>query len=116
VTDELFRLERAIAERDHAAVPGGLASLLDPEFLEFGSSGRAWDRASTIGTLFPQTLPDPLEFSDWAARPLSEGVVLLTYTLHGGGRTTRRSSIWHARDGRWQILFHQGTPVPESTP
>jgi hypothetical protein len=119
VTDELFRLERALAERDHAAVRGGLGALLDPDFLEFGSSGRTWDRAETIEALLPQAAPGPLDFRDWTARPLAEGVVLVTYTLseasHGGWRTTRRSSVWHARDGRWQLLFHQGTPVEEST-
>jgi hypothetical protein len=25
-----------------------------------------------------------------------------------------RSSLWVIRDGRWQMLFHQGTRVPTS--
>lgn len=114
---ELMNLERALAERDPAAVPGGLASLIDDDFLEFGSSGRRWDRDAVVADLVPTSARRQLEFTDWAAIPLAEEIVLVTYTLtatlEGGPRTTRRSSIWRMRDGRWRILFHQGTPIAE---
>jgi hypothetical protein len=116
MSDELLRLERALAERDHAATPGGLASLLADDVLEFGASGRTWDRAST-GAMLEETAPvRPLVIDDWQARALAENVALVTYTLRQPGRTTRRSSVWRATAGGWRLVFHQGTPVPDPAP
>jgi hypothetical protein len=111
-SDELIRLEHALAERDHAAVPGGLASLLADDFLEFGASGRIWDHASMSEAFDGAPTVAPLPFDDWQERTLADGVVLVTYTLREPGRTSRRSSIWQRIDDRWRLVFHQGTPVP----
>ena len=39
---------------------------------------------------------------------------LLTYTLWQGERVTRRLTVWQRHDGRWRILYHQGTIVAEA--
>lgn len=31
-------------------------------------------------------------------------------------RHSLRSSLWALRSGRWQMLFHQGTPIPTAAP
>jgi hypothetical protein len=49
---------------------------------------------------------------------LAPGVVLATYRLawsEGGYEAPKqslRSSIWKLIEGRWQMVFHQGTPSP----
>lgn len=114
---ELLRLERALASRDGSGVDGGLESLLADDFLEFGSSGRRWDRQATIASLHPTVTSEPLEFSAFTARSLGPDTALVTYELAipagDGLRRTFRSSIWHRRAGRWQMVFHQGTPIAE---
>jgi hypothetical protein len=44
---------------------------------------------------------------------LAPDVVLATYRVVDETRKqhTLRSSIWKLKDGRWQMVFHQGTPT-----
>jgi hypothetical protein len=55
------------------------------------------------------------EVHDFSVRALGDAV-LLTYRtvereLKGEEFHTLRSSIWKLIAGRWQIIFHQGTPT-----
>lgn len=56
-----------------------------------------------------------MEMSDFKSKPLSATVVLnmyqLTRVFGKGEKLSRslRSSIWKYEDGRWQLVFHQGT-------
>jgi hypothetical protein len=91
-----------------------LDGLLANEFTEFASDGVAYSKDQVIDTLERET-PHLRSLTDFHIVALAETVVLTTY------RTTRknvtlnesvdslRSSIWTRRDGRWQLLFHQGT-------
>jgi hypothetical protein len=114
---ELVRLERALADRDPTGIPDGLASLLDDDFLEFGSSGRIWSRDATITVLLPAKAGVPVTIRDVDARVLTDDLVLLLYrievTTSSGGRASRRSSIWRRHGTGWRIAFHQGTPIPD---
>lgn len=88
-----------------------VAELLHAEFVEFGASGKTWDRASII-----EALASEPEFSgvadDFRLVALSDDAVLLTYRI-SGSRNSLRSSVW-VRDqtAGWQLRFHQGTQVP----
>jgi hypothetical protein len=115
--DELLRLERALAERDGAFGPDGLAALLDDGFLEFGASGGVWDRDSIVAMLLKSAPIEAVEIGAFAARHVADGVVLVTYRLadsrNGVRRLSRRSSIWLASPAGWRVVFHQGTPIPD---
>ena len=52
-----------------------------------------------------------MTLSDFDIHPLSEGIVLATYRIFNEEKNqhTLRSSIWKLKDGRWQMIFHQGT-------
>ncbi len=93
-----------------------LEALLAAGFREFGSSGTAFTKADILTSLQAEA-PTRLSLDSFSAELLAPGVALVTY------RATRqrndvpathslRSSVWVLRDGRWQILFHQGTTVP----
>jgi len=116
VTDDLretlWRLERALASADPSGVDGGLEGLIADGFLEFGASGRTWDKASMRQTLAGATPTPPVDLEDFAVEALSDDVALVTYRL-GPPRPSNRSSVWVRRDGRWQVRFHQGTLAPE---
>ncbi|SFN06564.1 hypothetical protein SAMN05192571_11434 [Pleomorphomonas diazotrophica] len=118
---ELFRvLELKLHRPEVRRSPDAVRALLADEFIEFGSSGRIYDKASIIEALAGEPaaeaalIPDVLDF---AACPIAPDVVLVTYRSSrrpdgAAARTTLRSSIWKLTDGRWQMLFHQGTVVP----
>lgn len=88
--------------------------LLADDFVEFGSSGRVYHRADMIEALASETREPAEAMLSWDYRltRLSQDVALLTYKTKAGARHSLRSSIWRHADGRWQLVFHQGTRVP----
>ncbi|MFE9022837.1 DUF4440 domain-containing protein [Streptomyces sp. NPDC007808] len=92
-----------------------LGALLHPDFHEFGSSGRRWDRASTLARLPVDTDPsDPTDryvvTSEIQGVRLAPDVVHLTFDTEYDGVHAHRSSLWLRTDDGWQMYFHQGTP------
>jgi hypothetical protein len=91
-----------------------LSYLLADEFIEFGSSGRIFDKRQIIDALQQETADtaQPLTLLNFAVRRLAPDVVLVTYraTIQHRRESRLRSSIWKMIEGRWQMLFHQGTP------
>ena len=84
--------------------------LLHPDFTEFGASGRIWDRDSIVEALAEHP-GEPVSAEEMRGLRLAEDVVLLTYRVNRPGRASLRSSIWSVYDGRWVLVFHQGTAV-----
>ena len=109
LTDPAVRSSRARCER-----------LLDPEFVEVGSSGRRYTYEDMIAWLpehaggSPGT---PLEPSAVTGVVLAPGLVHLTYETDFDGRRVRRSSLWRkqSEETGWRMYYHQGTPVPPGT-
>ena len=88
--------------------PESLSTLLAEDFQEFGSSGRIYTRSEAIESL--QTNPRPnISIADFKAKLLTKGIALVTYQAIKPEGISLRSSLWVIREGRWQILFHQGT-------
>ena len=93
------------------------AELLADDFVEFGASGRTYKKEELLRAL----RDDPyhaFQALDFRVQIWAEDVALVTY------RTRRvdpphlealRSSLWNRRDGKWQMVFHQGSPVGAST-
>ncbi|ELS57480.1 nuclear transport factor 2 family protein [Streptomyces viridochromogenes] len=92
--------------------PELLGALLHPEFHEFGSSGRRWDKASTVSRLPVDT--DPADryvvTSEIRGVQLAPDLVHLTFDTEYLGRHAHRSSLWRLTADGWQMYFHQGTP------
>ena len=118
--DLLRQLEEHLLRPEVRSSAEQVGRLLADDFIEFGSSGYAYDKQQIIEAL-QQEKPDPtvrISLAEFAARRLAPGVFLVTYrTIREGGpdetgRSRLRSSIWKLMDGRWQMVFHQGTPSP----
>ena len=100
-----------------------LAGVFAAEFREFGSSGRAFDAETVLGALggvAQRPSRAPISLEGFRAEKVAPNVVLATYLARvpagpGWRPPTLRSSLWCKRDGRWQIMFHQGTPVPAAS-
>lgn len=88
-----------------------VAELLADEFIEFGSSGRTFDKRKIIATLLDET-PVQVTLSEFRLQLLADNIALVTYRTH---RHTAppvfalRSSIWKLANGQWRVIFHQGT-------
>jgi hypothetical protein len=93
---------------------GEAAALLADEFYEFGASGRVWMREEI---LTPTERVGPIVgLEDFAARMLAPGLAQATFRSlrvapDGKPFTALRRSPWIYRDGRRQMIFHQGTKV-----
>ena len=108
VAGELQLLDPGVRAR-----PELTAELLHDDFTEFGASGRVWDKPSIVAAM----AADPgAGAAAQAMRGITLGpdVVLLTYRLDGVERPSLRSSVWVRAEGRWVLLFHQGTPTSPS--
>ena len=116
----LRRLEEELLKPEVRRSPDQVGDLLSDDFVEFGSSGRVFNKQQVIESLEQEGPPDPtirLSVLDFVARRLASDVILVTYRIiQEGGPGTRqesrlRSSIWKLIAGRrWQMVFHQGTP------
>ncbi|MFE3641188.1 DUF4440 domain-containing protein [Streptomyces sp. NPDC059169] len=94
--------------------PALLAALLHPDFLEFGASGRRWERAAIIESLVREGDADPdavpIAASRMTGDEIAPGVVHLTFVTDDNGAHAHRSSLWRWSDGSWRLYFHQATP------
>lgn len=118
---DFFRsLEQKLHRPEVRQSPEAVRALLADDFIEFGSSGRVYNKASIVEALAEETTAEAAlvpEVHHFTVQFIAPDAVLVTYrssrrTDGTARRTTLRSSIWKLIDGRWQMLFHQGTVVP----
>src|SRR5262245_49408140 len=113
---DIRQLEESHLRPETRSNRAAMERLLAADFIEIGSSGRVIDRSDVLAAM-PLDSPYRFAISDFSARSLRDEIVLTTYRLsvqmseHADVQVTLRSSIWVRRDGRWQMVFHQGTPV-----
>lgn len=110
---DVVERERRLLDPAVRRSPEVAGELIDPEFREFGASGRVWDRASVLAMMAsPDDAPPPVT-DNWHATRLADDVVLLTYRTRRTGRATLRSSLWRRGDeAGWRVVFHQATVQP----
>lgn len=85
------------------------------------SSGTVYDKAVIIEALAQEAPSDSIplpEMHDFTVKAIEADYILVLYLCvrRSNGakpdKTTIRSSIWRRSNGRWMMLFHQGTIVP----
>lgn len=115
VFEHVKGLEESLLKPEVRASVEAVSALLAEDFVEFGTSGRVWDKASTLESLKGEQGSYQLTASDFAFRELSIDVVQITYRTVNkdmkAGTETRslRSSIWKLFGSEWRMVFHQGT-------
>ncbi|WP_445628867.1 nuclear transport factor 2 family protein [Nostoc sp. DSM 114167] len=121
--ESLFReLEERLLQPDVRKSAKDIMDLLADEFIEFGSSGRVFNKQQIIKSLQNESI-QPLTqrlITEFKTLVLATGVVLVTYRIvrHISGKQpvhSLRSSIWKLNNDRWKMIFHQGTLVRESS-
>lgn len=118
---QIRQLEERLHRPETRKSAEAVEKLLAHGFVEFGSSGTVYDNKDDLIALLAAERPDlaspPVIACDYGFRTISSDAVLVTYRTiqemkdRGPPRHVLRSSIWQRIDGRWQMIFHQGTPT-----
>ncbi len=115
IRDELLMLERRILDPESIKNFSIINNILAESFLEFGSSGKIYNKQGVIEALSNSISAD-INITDFDIHFLADDLFLVTYKavrdLNNGKSCSLRSSIWKYLDNRWQIIFHQGTIIP----
>jgi len=115
LTKTLLGLELELLSPQVRASDVRLDALLAQEMVEFGSSGRIYHKHSIISLLTQAASSDTFEIDNFRLVTSGEHGALATYTCEARSdtgdvpRRSNRSSLWIRREGRWQMIFHQGT-------
>ncbi len=111
LADELRALEERLMDPAVRADPEQVAGLLAPEFTEFGASGRVFDRDAIIAALASEGARVLRRARGLKVQLIAPGAALTTWRVQrDDGVETLRSSVWQQQaDGRWLMVFHQGT-------
>jgi hypothetical protein len=118
VAEQLLELEKKLLDPELRKNADKLAPLLGDDFVEFGSSGHAYDKRRTLFLLRKQQ-PKKLVIEEFRVIEIGPSAALVTYRAGSesgrveGAKYSLRSSLWMQRNGAWQMVFHQGTPVSE---
>ena len=83
---------------------------LTDDFVEFGVSGRSYDRSSILEVPVDH-IDVELPLADLDVRSLGRDAALVTYRTVQPRGTAHRTSVWRRDRGRWRLAFHQGTPA-----
>lgn len=103
--------EMRLLDPEVRASPARVLELLDPDFIEFGASGRRWNVESILTVTSGDSVPpeSPVEVSEMTGIALAPGVVHLRYFADNQGRRAWRSSLWRLTATGWRMYFHQAT-------
>lgn len=108
--DQLRAIEERLMDPAVRADPEQVAQLLAPEFTEFGAAGSVFDRAAIVASLAAEGTPLARSMRQFRLRAMGQDMALTTCRVQrSDGREMLRSTVWQRRDGRWLMVFHQGT-------
>jgi hypothetical protein len=110
--ESVIELEKSLLDYETRSDLAKLRKLLHDDFVEFGSSGKVYNKQEILDSLpYEQKQSKLLEIKSVETRKLSDSCILLTYKLFSNAKLhSTRSSIWLYNLCQWQLLFHQGTP------
>jgi hypothetical protein len=114
VVQELKGLEETLLRPEIRRSRAEMSALLADDFIEYGRSGRIYDKAAILDTV-DNPFEGELSLHGFSARALAPSVALVRYATvlrHADENESHslRCSIWSRTEQGWRIMFHQGTP------
>jgi len=112
---EIRALEESHLDPEVRGSREAMAALLADDFVQFGDTGNISANKQEIVEALARTPFIRASLSDFQAKRLAPNVVLTTYRVVRSDESGQplkhslRSSVWKHMDGRWQLVFHQGT-------
>lgn len=92
-----------------------IRDLVADDFFEIGRSGTTYTKAEVLAAI--EVAPQR-KFTLENFKLVASGTGWALASYRAGERTayasstSLRSTLWVERAGKWQIVFHQGTPIP----
>src|SRR5215813_5531548 len=119
---EATRLEKSVWDAIKNKDYDGFGNMLANDMIYVGPEA-VNDKQASINGIKTFELVDST-FSDWKYLPIDKDAVVVTYTAKSkvkmNGKemddTTRCSSAWVNRNGKWLSIYHQETPVKPAQP
>ncbi|WP_257391560.1 nuclear transport factor 2 family protein [Cytobacillus gottheilii] len=109
--EHILNLEKRLMNYDYKELDEYLAD----DFFEFGSSGNTYDKKAQLDAVRNRNTTNLIQFTvtDFNIKLLASNVLLVTYRTfrHNDSKLALRSSIWKLTNGKWKMVFHQGTPA-----
>ena len=120
IEKHILELEKELFKPNVRKSAEKISELLADDFIEFCSSGKIY--YYKVGDVFCEDnklLEIKWEVKEFAINNLSDNTILATYKLikHDeqdvAKKYSLRSSIWKYINGRWKMIFHQGSYTSE---
>ena len=114
ISELIKALENELLQPEVRKSKERLNELIGDNFMEIGASGKNYNKQDILNKL-PQQAENKLALKDFNAIEISPDTILATYQVEKesedkkGKTISSRSSIWQNKDGKWKIIFHQGT-------
>lgn len=112
----LIALEAELQRPDVRKSVENLNELISDDFKEITSSGTITNKQDCFVNL-PAAPEIKFVMTDFSARELAPELVQTFFktekTVVDTGKVSysARNSIWKNEDGKWKMIFHQGTPI-----
>jgi len=122
VKEHILQLESDLLRSEVRKSAHRIEDLLADDFIEFCSSGNEYHYRK--GDVFQEQDDHKellWEITDFKITELSEDCIMATYKLikhdeqNDMKKYSLRSSIWKHMDGKWKMIFHQGTNARKLT-
>ncbi len=116
IEQQILKLENDLLKVEVRKSAQKINELLASDFIEFTSSGSEYYYKD--GDVFQVENDNNLlygEILDFKIKELSDGCILALYKvkknseLNKNKKYSLRSSIWKCFNGKWKMIFHQGT-------
>src|SRR5882762_3597333 len=102
----------------------GFASMLASDEMEVTGGDGVLEKAGSV-SMVKDFEPSEIAFSDWKLMSIDKDAWVVTYSVNVKGKykgkvfppaTSRASSAWAYRDGKWLAVYHQETDVAKTPP
>lgn len=116
----ILELENKLLKPETRQSTQQISELLSDDFIEFCSSGTIYHyNKGDIFDKIANSYEIKWELKEFTTTQLSNDCVLATYKviklseLNENIKYSLRSSIWKCLNGKWKMIFHQGTLISQ---
>ena len=111
----IYKLETSLLQQEVRSSVESLDALISNDFIEYGSSGLVYSKDIILKRL-PQEVSPSYVLYDFEIVVLSENIIQTRFktdriNLDNTKTVSLRTSLWRKSNNKWQIFFHQGTPI-----
>ena len=112
--------EKSLAEAEKRHDWESISRHLADDFVEIAGNGKLYTKAE-VAQYFPEVRVQEATLDNFRVLQLGPDAVLLFYTADAQATFQGQpipgrnyvSSYWARRAGKWRMVFHQATPIPE---